>query len=109
MSSLALLYPIGKNMDGIKQQAMQQKQEAMYSRQAFQMRKENRQMRAELDKLKESNDATITRLQKEFDKNAFREQEEYESKLQALRAKNEKLLAKEKERYQRMREENTLS
>lgn len=96
-------------MDGIKQQAYRQKQEALQTRQSFQLRKENREMRAELDRLKDQNQATVNRIQKEFDKEAFEEQHQLESKLSEIRRKNEEIIANEEKRYERMREESELT
>ena len=96
-------------MDGIKQQAYQQKQEAMQTRQAFELRKENRALRAELDRLKDQNQAAIARIKKDFDKEAFQEQSELETKLNDIRSKNEEIITNEKKRYERIREESVLT
>lgn len=96
-------------MDGIKQQAYQQKQEAMQTRQAFELRKENRALRAELDRLKDQNQAAIARIKKDFDKEAFQEQSELETKLNGIRSKNEEIITNEKKRYERIREESILT
>lgn len=96
-------------MDGIKQQAYQRKQEAMATRHAHLLRKENREMRAELDRLKEQNQAAVARLQKNYDKKEFQEKAELEAQLREIRTKNEQLLAKEEKRYEKMREEMVLT
>ncbi|MEX0798353.1 MAG: hypothetical protein WD025_02865 [Bacteriovoracaceae bacterium] len=96
-------------MDGIKQQAYQQKQEAIQTRHSFQLRKENREMRAELDKLKEQNEAAVTRLKKDYDKKALQEQTKLETQLNEIRQKNKQLLSNERKRYERMREETLLT
>ena len=82
-------------MDGIKLQSYQKKQEAMQTRHAFELRKEGREMRAELDKLKEQNQAAVKRIQKEYDQEAFQEQAELEAKLSDIRKKNEQIIEKE--------------
>ena len=96
-------------MDGIKLHSYQKKQEAMQTRHAFQLRKENREMRAELDKLKEQNQAAVKRIEKEYNQEAFQEQAELETKLNEIRKKNERIIENEENRYEKMREETILT
>ena len=64
----------GSSMDGIKQQIHAKKQEAVNTRHFHEQRKLNRKLREELNELKDKNDATLSMIRKDYDRNVLDEQ-----------------------------------
>ena len=92
-------------MDGVKQQIHSRHQEAVDARHQFEMRKKNRELKVELDKVKEKNQSTLVRINKEFDSNEINERNKIEVKLTEIRRKNKQTIKNEESRFKRMVDE----
>lgn len=96
---------LGKFMDGVKQQVRARQSEALENKHLFEVRKIKRDMRSQIDDLKTTSEATISRIKKDYDKKALDEQNRLEVQLINIRKKNNNMIKDENDRFTRMIEE----
>ncbi|MEE2670527.1 MAG: hypothetical protein VYA54_02390 [Bdellovibrionota bacterium] len=96
-------------MDGVKQQIHARQVESLENKHVYKMKKIKRDMRAELDRLRENTQASVTKIKKGYDREVMEEKLEMEQKLNSLRKKNNVLLKEENERYKKIVEESKLA